>query len=58
MRFIGVEVEQEKSAPPPGKKSWIRPCICTVFSMFNVALAHVDYVQDICYRNQAKFCFF
>ena len=26
MWFIGVEVEQEKSAPPP-KKSWIRPCI-------------------------------
>ena len=27
MRFIGVEVEQETSAPPPKKKSWIRPCI-------------------------------
>ena len=26
MWFIGVEVEQEKSAPPPKKKSWIRPC--------------------------------
>ena len=25
MWFIGVEVEQEASAPPP-KKSWIRPC--------------------------------
>ena len=25
MWFIGVEVEQETSAPPP-KKSWIRPC--------------------------------
>ena len=24
--FIGVEVEQEASAPPPKKKSWIRPC--------------------------------
>ena len=24
--FIGVEVEQETSAPPPKKKSWIRPC--------------------------------
>ena len=23
--FIGVEVEQETSAPPPKKKSWIRP---------------------------------
>ena len=27
MWFIGVEVEQEMSAPPPKKKSWIRPCI-------------------------------
>ena len=26
MCFIGVEVEQETSAPPPKKKSWIRPC--------------------------------
>ena len=25
MWFIGVEVEQETSAPPPQKKSWIRP---------------------------------
>ena len=25
MWFIGVEVEQEMSAPPPKKKSWIRP---------------------------------
>ena len=25
MWFIGVEVEQETSAPPPKKKSWIRP---------------------------------
>ena len=24
--FIGVEVGQETSAPPPTKKSWIRPC--------------------------------
>ena len=27
MWFIGVEVEQETSAPPPKKKSWIRPCL-------------------------------
>ena len=27
MWFIGVEVEQETSAPPPKKKSWIRPCV-------------------------------
>ena len=26
MWFIGVEVEQETSVPPPKKKSWIRPC--------------------------------
>ena len=26
MWFVGVEVEQETSAPPPKKKSWIRPC--------------------------------
>ena len=25
MWFIGVDVEQETSAPPPKKKSWIRP---------------------------------
>ena len=25
MWFIGVEVEQETSAPPPEKKTWIRP---------------------------------
>ena len=24
--FIGVDVEQEPSAPPPKKKSWIHPC--------------------------------
>ena len=25
MWFIGAEVEQETSTPPPKKKSWIRP---------------------------------
>ena len=25
MWFIGVEVEQETTVPPPKKKSWIRP---------------------------------
>ena len=29
MWFIGVEVEQETSASPPKKKSWIRPCYQT-----------------------------
>ena len=27
MWFIGVEVEQETSALPPKKKSWIRPAM-------------------------------
>ena len=27
MWFVGVEVEEETSAPPPKKKSWIRPCV-------------------------------
>ena len=27
MWVIGVEVEQETSAPPPKKKFWIRPCM-------------------------------
>ena len=31
MWFIDVEVEQETSAPPPKKKSWIRPCIMFYF---------------------------
>ena len=29
MWFIGVEVEQETSAPPPKKNSWIRPWLMT-----------------------------
>ena len=36
MWFIGVEVEQETSAPSPKKKSWIRPCkpfTCKPFSL-------------------------
>ena len=37
MWFIGVEVEQETSAPPPKKKSWIRPCALHAF-------AHVVYI--------------
>ena len=27
MWFIGVEVEQDTSAPPPKNKTWIRPCL-------------------------------
>ena len=30
MWFVGVEVEQETSAPPPKKKSWIRPRVALV----------------------------
>ena len=33
MRFIGVEVEQETSAPPPKTKSWIRPWYSKVVSL-------------------------
>ena len=32
MWFIGVEVEQETSAPPPKKKSWIRPWVISKYS--------------------------
>ena len=40
MWFIGVEVEQETSAPPPKKKSWIRPCHTKVhFSLRNFELS-------------------
>ena len=35
--FIGVEVEQETSAPPRKKKSWIRPCALHAFG-------HVVYI--------------
>ena len=31
MWFIGIEVEQETSAPPPKKKSWISPCKCPLY---------------------------
>ena len=37
MWFIGVEVEQETSAPPRKKKSWIRPCALHAFG-------HVVYI--------------
>ena len=30
MWFIGGEVEQETSASPLLKKSWIRPCVTTI----------------------------
>ena len=36
----------------------IKSLICTVFSMFNIVLANVNYFQDILYRYQAGFCFF
>ena len=35
MWFIGVEVEEETSAPPPKEKSWVRPCLTmSVLSVF------------------------
>ena len=36
MWFIGVEVEQETSAPPPQKKSLSRPCNCCLKSQSKV----------------------
>ena len=38
MWFIAVEVEQETSAPPPSKKSWIRPCINQTFNLKSIVL--------------------
>ena len=34
MGFIGVEVEQETSAPPPKKKSLIRPWGGNIWEMY------------------------
>ena len=39
MWFIGVEVEQETSAPPPKKKSWIRPC--NGLALFHGLVLHI-----------------
>ena len=39
MWFIGVEVEQETSAPPPKKKSWIRPWIISKILIYIVHFA-------------------
>ena len=55
MWFIGVEVEQETSAPPPKKKSWIRPWVIignTPFptpSLDNRAeMAHWHFIVGLC----------
>ena len=40
MWFIGVEVEQETSAPPPKKKSWIRPYRVQFYSCIERAFYH------------------
>ena len=46
MWFIGVEVEQETSAPPLKKKSWIRLCEHSVSLItFNQLLFNVVYVK-------------
>ena len=39
MWFIAVEVEQETSAPPPKKKSWICPWLCASVAC-KVAYSH------------------
>ena len=48
MWFIGVEVEQETSASPPKKKSWIRPCIKRVTGKF------LEVSSCSCAKQQAK----
>ena len=47
MWFIGVEVEQETSAPPPLKKSWIRPCTEIVFRNMGAWFSRLEILQDL-----------
>ena len=59
MWAIGVEVEQETSAPPPKKKFYIRPCNANVllqktfylqnsFSLhFKLRVMYVFFVQNV-----------
>ena len=47
MWFIGVEVEQETSAPPPKKKSWIRPCTEIVFRNMGTWFSSLEILQDL-----------
>ena len=43
MWFISVEVEQETSAPPPKKKSWIRPWLDSKF----LKLAPLAFMESV-----------
>ena len=57
MWFIGVEVEQETSAPPPKKKSWIRPWIIskTLIYIVHFALSIVLGYHSIPIINRGSF---
>ena len=55
MCFIGVEVKQKTSAPPPKKKSWIRPWVIIgnnplpTPSLDNRAeMAHWHFIVGLC----------
>ena len=56
MWFIGVEVEQETSAPAPKKNSWIRPCakgdVTRDDGLFDPNVLAVVYICFI--KNNAK----
>ena len=55
MWFIGFEVEQETSTPPPKKKSWIRPCFSTLKRVFTfVSPLFVWYTSLLGYIDSAK----
>ena len=50
MWFIGVEVKQETSAPPPKKKSWIRPLfVVSSFVIFTFPL------KELCHEIQPNY---
>ena len=44
MWFIGVGVEQETTAPPPKKKSWIRPCSSEEQGQIGVFAGYYDLI--------------
>ena len=53
MWFIGVEVEQKTSAPPP-KKSWIRPCKTFLFLHSTFLIRASNVVKTCCLLNFAS----
>ena len=62
MWFIGVEVEQETSAPPPRKKYWIRPCVVWTLSWSTMTkcfleLSKISHPRFLCqkYTNAKRF---